>query len=1810
MNMQQDLNDLPIFTNAGVLNITINLPTDNTSNPLIMHIFALGKALWYTFCLLAAGGVAFGKVVEKLPLRQRQYVDSNSGFIFKAMCVLAGLISVILVGIELNPGPSIFVDEECKFYEVEVPPHQAHETALAINMAEKSFVGTNVEFLIESDVVSIDENEFLSNLCPSDVTDSQVGTIYGKYASLNWCLSIGHCVYDVCACGLSLEKRLNTLSNYLKRSPTTRELLDSFNYDTIRDWANFKERVFVAQMSDKKKVKEPNLRELNMKNFRTPKKVKLADAISRELAIAKRCAKTAARQAKRDFQAQMFDLAVPIKLDSDQYDKITDLAEKLIGVSETITGKGKENQEWKDNLREMAGGIAQEFGKQTVAGATEQLSTLLQTFCDKLSSSYGKPIVIVVIAALLVTLFKRCESKKAFIGACLAISMSLGYIYRVELKEAMQAVIERLTGGIKTDEEFFEAQMFDPTMLADLLTLFLGYTLIPGFKDKKTNWLKVISDIGRCRDGVEEVVQFVLRLLQKMLDYVATQFGYKSFTLMGSMIPRVDAWLDDTRNFLTDFGAGKKGKDMKTFDEVLALEDRAYELLAQYARDRRSGVGPVIRPLSNELSRIRYYMQQLGVGQHKMRQAPVIISLSGESQIGKSRSLRPLVASLLAMVLTPEELAKVREDFDSHVYSRQPEHEFWDGYCGQLVCFYDEKDLAHPNLLSATNASTDFIRIGNVFPNVLHMASLEQKGNTYFRSKIVIATTNVDTAIAGAKDSVRYPAAVANRIHFECSVRVKREFATAESLANPDSRYWCLDKSKLKGEGFQWGIHDIVMIDRKAHPEAPGFVTYEPGETIEVDELLRRAARKYKQLAEEAAYVSIDDAKAFARGSVLKELDAAFEHGKKVGEAQMMGDYMPLMTPEVFIYLLESGADVNTKVKCAKNLPYVVGEATIKDTFKVFLAKNDRAPKYPQEALNQFCMRFPPAQLAIVMEEFEKDPFAAHVFLTAWKDTAVELTFWDKLVANYASITARVFLPLTSMWTSWVALEWKWMNNLFGTSLPYLVKLIAICYINSYVISFLIKIVGSVCETFLDYIGFGKKKEVEQPVAQLKDAMLEDIAMKIWKGNYYGILFDDHRVGWGFFTHDNVFNLCAHYINVWKARGHNGVNVILKNSKEEIKVPIEVLFSFQKKGEDWCAGVIENCRKHADIRPLMGDVKMFARRGAGSCMLMSEEDGVLNRIYADFKVSYSIFYVDPEKNPYKLAVALEYNVPTKKGDCGLPIFIVDPSTRCQKFVGFHVAGMQGLGLCMLFPPVETAAVEAQAAFVPATMRVIGKVDRAPGGSGKSKIMKSPLYEKWGPALKAPAHLGPFMSNGQRIYPMDRALARYDQPVLTYPEDLVKVCCRASIVANTSGPAFKVLPVRITMEEAILGIPGVEFIDSVNRSTSPGYPWNMKPRTGYKGKERFFGQGPDIDLSGPDWPELKKQIEEAHEMLKQGKRPNFYFTDALKDELLKLSKVMNGDTRLFCPSPIVYYVLFNMYFRDIVRKFMESKISGEHAVGINVYSIDWELLFRRLTRFGLNNIVAGDFSTFDALQAAQILKEIGEAIIECFGDREYDSIRRLLWMEVWNSKHIVGTNIYEWLQSLPSGHPATTFINSIFVGVVMRMAWVKAHQGRLEEVRSFTDHVSLTSFGDDNGFGVSDAKKDIFNQRTVTQYMAELGLKYTAENKEDNPPPLRSIYDIEFLKRKFRYEPRYGRHAAPLRMASILEMPYWTKVEYSDGIWKQNFENALRELSLHPESVFNEWAPRMIRAALDAGYQPIITDRGVLLDEIVKKEIQY
>jgi hypothetical protein len=210
-----------------------------------------------------------------------------------------------------------------------------------------------------------------------------------------------------------------------------------------------------------------------------------------------------------------------------------------------------------------------------------------------------------------------------------------------------------------------------------------------------------------------------------------------------------------------------------------------------------------------------------------------------------------------------------------------------------------------------------------------------------------------------------------------------------------------------------------------------------------------------------------------------------------------------------------------------------------------------------------------------------------------------------------------------------------------------------------------------------------------------------------------------------------------------------------------------------------------------------------------------------------------------------------------------------------------------------------------------------------------------------------------------------------------------------------------------------------------------------------------------------------------------------------------------------------------------------------------------------------------------------------------GDENY-LIRKRLWHEITNSRHIVGSDIIEWDHSNPSAQPLTTTVNNLYNMFLHVYCWLDAHNGDLACLKDLQKHFSLNVFGDDSINAVSDEKLPMFNQETIRCTMLKSGIVYTDESKtKGSLPPCKPLSRSTFLKRGFRMDNLAGRTVGPLSMDTIHEMVNWSKkgADY-DNIARTNVDVALHELSLHGEELYNSESKKLIEQSRKIlGYQP-------------------
>lgn len=155
------------------------------------------------------------------------------------------------------------------------------------------------------------------------------------------------------------------------------------------------------------------------------------------------------------------------------------------------------------------------------------------------------------------------------------------------------------------------------------------------------------------------------------------------------------------------------------------------------------------------------------------------------------------------------------------------------------------------------------------------------------------------------------------------------------------------------------------------------------------------------------------------------------------------------------------------------------------------------------------------------------------------------------------------------------------------------------------------------------------------------------------------------------------------------------------------------------------------------------------------------------------------------------------------------------------------------------------------------------------------------------------------------------------------------------------------------------------------------------------------------------------------------------------------------------------------------------------------------------------------------------------------------------------------------------------------------------------VCDFSDHVSLQTYGDDNVLNIDEYSLAFYNQLTITDALASVGMTYTDEGKTGQLVPSRTLGEIAYLKRSFVLDD-CGFYRAPLDISVCREMTNWIR---GKGNGKQatyeNVEAALREFYYHGRSTYSEMSKLLVPALRELG----ITRRLPLYDELesVNKE---
>jgi len=402
-------------------------------------------------------------------------------------------------------------------------------------------------------------------------------------------------------------------------------------------------------------------------------------------------------------------------------------------------------------------------------------------------------------------------------------------------------------------------------------------------------------------------------------------------------------------------------------------------------------------------------------------------------------------------------------------------------------------------------------------------------------------------------------------------------------------------------------------------------------------------------------------------------------------------------------------------------------------------------------------------------------------------------------------------------------------------------------------------------------------------------------------------------------------------------------------------------------------------------------------------------------------------------------------------------------------------------------------------------------------------------------------------------------------------------------------------------ECICGIDGVRFIDQIHANTSIGFPLTgtkEKWLTSLPVDEESTHASPR-KLDEKFWIEANKL---ENEYL-QGRRGYPVFKACLKDEATLKTK---AKVRVFQAAPIHFSLLIRKYFLPVVRVLSILPLASECAVGVNCQGPEWDEMLKHVTQYGVDRILAGDYSKYDLRMPAQLILTAFRVLIDIarkygiYSEEDVKIMTGIAYDIAYSVTDYDGT-LLQFVGSNPSGHNLTVYINSIVNSLLIRCAFYSR-----KETASFRSACALMTYGDDAFSSVSE-RFPWFNHLFVADYLERHDMKFTMPNKTDTPTEYMHLDTVDFLKRKHVYHEALSSGCGALDQESIIRSLHCGMISghlSNTEQCVQNIDGALREWFLHGPEVYEQRRKEMceickIHGFVIAGTQQSYDDRALI-----------
>lgn len=1275
--------------------------------------------------------------------------------------------------------------------------------------------------------------------------------------------------------------------------------------------------------------------------------------------------------------------------------------------------------------------------------------------------------------------------------------------------------------------------------------------------------------------------------------------------------------------FISKFSKTSYKPVMDDFQKCETHLRRINEDIATYSQGSASLL-TLLRDHRTSLQKLQSTLAPL-FGTSKMsRVEPVFALIIGAPGVGKSLTSEQIATEVTLNCLPESDKKDFRENPSPFIHNRIP-NKFWEGYASTTFTTRFD-DLGQMNEIPGQQdpeLMDHVIRAVNTFPYPLNMA-FEGKGKTMFESKFIIATSNLCDIV---NETVREKGAIDRRIKFRLVAYPKDEYCVDTTKSE-----WLREfKPEVKTDGWVTKIHEYLNF--RAVVLQPGSRTPSAsGPVLSLDEVVERITKtvKNKIRVHNDRYVEITQQTGSAFSKVFPEREITNKHA-------LDSDTEECESMRQVYYRYYDKSDI---------VPYCVFLDAVERRHPDFIYALIEQPE--------------PESLKSYLLKIDQDDVIYHFDLD--KDF------------NFPTFDPLVDLPET-VWQKAYRKIKEGMNNRIVQGIVGVTSLVCAGLVTKKVYDkYMRSPVSEPTQQSRAFTSKGLKY-TPKDANNLKEAMVQagsyydpartQISAKIANRNlpHLSVNFQDndksvHDLGYGLFIQDDLLLVPNHFLFTMDQhiKTYPGLEMHVEltlgvNSRTRVFVD---LVDFVKDAvlvdaDDLALVRVPRC----GLGPRPNVLKYIAKKTdhnknlkTSGVLTRVREDGALIEVCSNFmdmepslsSTPNSELYAFIGDNAVGYTRVYKYPVATEVGDCGMPLSIPNTRNATAKIFGMHVLGCNtgrygyATKLCQediieamsrldrdteSFTDIlseEDAMAVTQCGSVGNVSHIphINTVAKAVASASASKMEQSPFFEIFAPSATVPAILRPFSNEFGSFNPYALGLKKYciNQGFLDSNE--VELVCRYMFENmrknSTNLPLSKAV---LSIEQACEGIPDLG-IGPIPKNTSPGYPYVNTPVPGLPYRYRFFGKEPGYDFSNQYFEELSHVVKEAINKAAQGYRTPWFIVDNLKDEDLPREKVNKGKARVFCAVPLAKLIIDKMYFGAFAAWITSNKVNNSIAIGLNPYGLDWEDAARHIKKYSGMQYGAGDFSGFDGSQRGLIHQHICDQINKWYNDGPVNArIRRVLFADVYNSYHIRGDKIFEWVGGMTSGFYLTAHLNSLYNLFAFTRVYAKIVNYAPSAMKDMDKYLRVLVMGDDNIYGVHPSLSEYFSELALATSFGEIGLRYTNELKtEEIATSLRDFGDLEFCKRKFRYSGLLGRYVAPIRLDAIYASLDYFKKGRSDVDIKEQLNMITGEFALHGRRIFDTHVPKLVSVSEFNGYALDYTDHALAFQHMCEANISW